>query len=170
MAKNDQPDIDNPKGENMDFYRFWEILSENKSEWVHNTRSFAERPDSPPEHPTWEDKDLHWGEWEEDGATVRLVDGHFVDARNKPVPFLDQYASQVQGWDQTRGISLEYNIMYGTLPGREDPRTGESSDDENVRVELDKLALSDYKDPGNKIELPDSMIASVKAHFFKGYD
>jgi len=145
----------------MDFYKFWEILNE---------RNFPERPDTPPEYPEWSDEDLEWSSREEDGVTLKLVNGHFVDARNKPVPFLDQYAPQVQGWDQTRGISLEFNKMYGTLPGFENPKTGESSDDEVVRVDLEKPSLSDYSNPENKIELPDNLIAKIKAHFFMGYE
>jgi len=156
----------------MDFYRFWQILDGNKNEWIHNTRRFPEPPDSPPEYPDleWDDQDLHWSDWEEDGVTVRLVNGHFVDSKNKPVPFLDEYATQVQNWDQTHGISLDWNRMIGTLPGFENPRTGEYRDDEDVRIELEKLALSDYKNPRNRIDLPRALISKIKAHFFRGYE
>jgi hypothetical protein len=152
----------------MDFYRFWKILNENKNEW----KRFPEPPDSPPEYhgSDWEDKDLRWSDWEEDGVTVRLVSGHFVDSRNRPLPFLDEYADQVQNWDQTHGISLDWSRMLGTLPGLENPRTGAYRDDEDVRIELDKLALSDYKNHTNRIELPDSFIPNIKAHFFRGYE
>ena len=145
----------------MEFYKFWEILNE---------RNFPERPDTPPETPDWSDEDLEWGEWEEDGTTVRMNNGHFVDGQNRPVPFLDQYAAQVQGWDQTYGISLQFNKMVGTLPGEDNETTGEFKDDEEVRVELENLALADVKNPQNKIELPDNLIPKVKAQFFRGYE
>jgi hypothetical protein len=145
----------------MDFYKFCQILNE---------RSFPERPDTPPDHPEWEDKDLQWSDWDEDGVAVKLVDGRFVDSKNSPVPFLDQYATQAQNWDQTHGISLQFHKMIGTLPGFEDPRTGEHPDDEQVAVRLEKLALADFKNQQNKIELPDNLIYKVKAHFFPGYD
>jgi hypothetical protein len=154
----------------MDFYRFWEILSENKNEW----NSSPEPSDNPPEYTNWSDRytddDLKWTDWEEDGVTVKLVGGHFFDARNKPMPFLDQYANQVQNWDQTRGISLDYERMYGTIRGAENPRTGEGWDDETVRVELKNPVLSDYANPQNKIELPDSILGNIKSHFFKRYE
>lgn len=146
----------------MDFYRFWEIIEENYGR-------FPEPPDSPPEYPSWEEEDLKWSEWEEDGVTLRLVDGHFVDARRKPLPFLDKYVPLVSNWDQTHGISLDYERMYGTLPGGDNPRTGESWDDEDVRVELKGASLSDYGNPRNRIELPDNLLGAIKSHFFKDY-
>jgi len=147
----------------MDFYRFWQIIEENYGR-------FPERSDSPPEYPTWEDEDLMWGEWEEDGMTVRLVGGRFVDAKGKPLPFLDKYAPLVSTWDQTRGISLEYERMYGTLPGSENPRNGEGWDDEDVRVELKNAYLADYSNAQNKIELPGNVLSAIKTHYFKGYE
>jgi hypothetical protein len=155
----------------MDFYKFWQIL-ENKNEWIHGVRKFPEPPDTPPDYPenNWDDDDLVWGDWEEDGTTVKLMNGRFVDFKNNPLPFLDEYVGQVQNWDQSRGISLDWSRKYGTLPGFENPKTGQYRDDEEVKVELEKLSLSDYKNPNNKIELPDNLIAKVKNHFFKGYD
>lgn len=145
----------------MDFYKFWEILNE---------RSFPEPPDTPPEYPHWTDhygdEDLEWGDWEEDSSAVKVANGHFVDGRNKPLPFLDPYVAQVQGWDQNK-MYLDYMSMIGTLRGRENPKTGEGFDDENVRVEIKNLALVD---PTNKIELPDRLYPWFKAHFFRGYD
>jgi hypothetical protein len=154
----------------MDFYKFWQILDGNKNEWAHGVRRFPERPDTPPDLPTWEDKDLRWSDWEEDGTNLRLVDGHFFDFRNRPLPFLDEYAPQAQNWNQTHGIYLNYQKMYGTLPGSDDPRGGESWDDQDVRVELEKPALSDPSNPENRIDLPERLTTKIKSHFFPGYE
>ena len=150
----------------MNFYRFWQIIEENYGRYGR----FPERPDSPPEYPTWEDKDLVWDEWDEDGNTVRLVGGRFVDERGNLVPFLDKYAPLVSKWDQTNGMMLAYEKMYGTLQGSENPRTGEEEDDEVVRVELKNAYLGDYSNDQNKIELPNNMLSAIKVHYFKGYE